>query len=86
MSSKFKIELGVMARDMITGFQGTVTGRVECISGCNQYLLAPKVSDDGEHRTGCYFDEQRLEVVLDKPTVKLDNSKARGPDTPAPKK
>lgn len=34
------IKLGQKAKDRITGFAGTITGKVEYITGCNQVLLA----------------------------------------------
>ena len=78
------IQLGVKAKDKITGFSGTVTGFCQYISGCNQALLIPPVGEKGEHREGHWFDEQRLEVDETVPAVVLDNSKTPGPDKPAP--
>ena len=83
----FMIAMGINVRDTITGFAGKVTGRVEYITGCNQYLLAPKVGENGDFKEGHFFDEQRLEIVPDDPAItELDNSKARGFGEPAPKK
>lgn len=80
------IELGVTASDIVTGFEGVVTGRAQYLTGCDQYVLTPK-SKDGAAATGQWFDENRLKftkgtkkVVL--PT--LDNGKTGGPATGTP--
>lgn len=74
------IHLGVKAKDKITGFEGTVTGRCEYLTGCNQVLIVPK-SKDGKAAEGAWFDEQRVEVLKGKPVV-LDNGATPGPDAP----
>lgn len=79
------IQLGVKAKDKITGFTGVVTGFCSYISGCNQALLVPPVGKDGRFVEAQWFDEQRLEILNAKAIV-LDNSKTPGPDKPAPKR
>lgn len=79
------IELGVKAKDKITGFAGTVTGRSEYLTGCAQYLVAPPVGKDGNVRDSCWFDEQRL-TVTGTSRISLDNSRTPGPDKPAPRR
>ena len=78
--------LGKKVKDRITGFEGTVTGYVQYITGCNQALVAPSVDDKGAMRDSHWFDEQRLDMVPGAETVVLDNGDARGPDRPAPKR
>lgn len=75
--------LGKKAKDKITGFTGVITGFVEYISGCNQYLLCPPVKDDGTAIDGCWFDVQRCEI-LEAPAIKLDNGATPGCDAAAP--
>lgn len=58
--SEFKYELGYEATDVVTGFKGTISGRVQYITGCNQYQLSTK-SKNGDFHT-CWFDEHRLKV------------------------
>lgn len=58
-------QLGKKARDRITGFEGTLTGRAEYLTGCTQYALAPRVGDDGKIQATEWFDEGRIEVVGD---------------------
>ena len=80
------IELGVTAEDKVTGFRGTVTGKCQYLTGCNQVLLIPRVDKDGKCQDGAWFDEQRIVVDEAKPIIKTDNSKAKGFDMEAPKK
>ena len=77
--------IGKKAKDKITGFEGTVIGRSEYITGCDQFLVTPKVKADGEKKNGCWFDEQRLEIIKGK-KVELDNSKGNGACGTAPVK
>ncbi|MDG4903176.1 hypothetical protein P9279_21950 [Mesorhizobium sp. WSM4962] len=82
-----KAVLGTTVRDIVTGFSGVVTGRVEYITGCNQALVQPKVKEDGSAMTdSAWVDEQRLEAVAGVPRVKLDNGATPGFDKPAPRR
>ena len=58
--NEFRIVLGVIVRDRVTGFLGRVTGRVQYMTGCNQYLVQPEPKGTGwiEAR---WFDEHRLD-------------------------
>ena len=58
-----QFELGVTAKDKITGFKGILTGYASYITGCDQYLLAPKAKKDGSVGEGKWYDENRLEVM-----------------------
>lgn len=58
-----QLKLGTKARDRVTGFEGTITGRAEYLTGCTQYSLTPSVDDKGTLREGAWFDENRLDVV-----------------------
>lgn len=57
------IELGVKGRDKVTGFEGIITGRAQYLFGCDQYVLVPRVRDDGKVEDGRWFDEGRVEVI-----------------------
>ncbi len=76
MTKPFQLNLGTTICDKITGFEGVITGRVEYLTGCVQYLLTPKIAEDGSHRNGEWFDEGRL-VDCDAPA---------GPDMQPPTK
>lgn len=60
--SEFKIELGAIVKDEITGFCGTVVGRVEYLTGCRQYSVSPKAKDN-DLKGSSWFDEDRLTVI-----------------------
>lgn len=79
------MQLGITAKDTITGFQGVVTGYCAYVSGCNQALLTPPVDEKGAHREGHWFDVQRLQRVGDT-VIALDNSATPGCDMEAPKR
>jgi len=78
------MQLGIKAKDKITGFEGVVTGVCKYISGCNQALLTPPVKD-GAYVEPHWFDVQRVEALEGVPVV-LDNSETPGFDKAAPKR
>lgn len=79
------ITLGHKAKDRISGFSGTITGRAQYLTGCDQYLIRPSVGADGAFRGGEWFDENAIEVLDGDPLV-LDTSLGNGPDKAAPKR
>lgn len=56
-------QLGDQAQDIVTGFRGTVIGRCEYLTGCEQVLLIPKVDKDGKRTDGEWFDADRCKVT-----------------------
>jgi len=62
---------GKTARDIVTNFEGIITGACLYLSGCAQYLLVPKVGNDGAYRDGQWFDASRIEVDETVATVVL---------------
>lgn len=42
-----QIKLGTKVIDTVTGFTGTATSRIEYMTGCTQYGVAPRVGADG---------------------------------------
>jgi hypothetical protein len=56
------VELGQTARDIVTGFKGTVTGFCLYMTGCAQVCIVPQVNDKGETVDGKWFDITRVEV------------------------
>lgn len=78
---------GCTGKDVITGFQGVITGACAYISGCDQVLLAPKCDKDGKMDEGKWFDTSRIEILLGVERIELPKDKveaAPGPDKPAP--
>lgn len=80
------IELGSKVTDKITGYTGIATGYVVYISGCNQYLVARKVKQDGASMDSLWLDEQRLEVDTSFDPIVLDNSRTQGADIAPPRR
>ena len=73
-----KFKLGVRAHDVITGFEGIITSRIQHITGCDQYHLQPPMDIDSKeykYPVGEYFDENRLELVHVGVSKIFENSK-----------
>lgn len=84
---RFKFETGIVAKDTVTGFIGRITGRVNYLTGCDQYVLTPEAKDN-KVDDGKWFDETRLIIVNDHPfTLPGAGAGAKnGPGDPAPTK
>lgn len=79
-----KHELGIKAKDTVTGFKGVIVGYVKYLTGCNQYLLSPPVDKDGKHIDSYWYDESRVvKDGSDKP-IALDKEDPPGACEPAP--
>lgn len=63
--SQFAVPLGARVRDRISGFEGIAISRVEYLTGCTQYGVAP-TSFDGVIKSSEYLDWQRLEYSAKK--------------------
>lgn len=81
-----KFAFGTKVRDVVTGFTGVITARVEYLTGCNQCAVQPPVNDKGEIPDGRYIDEDRLVAVEGAEVVKLDTKTANGFDAPPPQR
>ena len=55
--SEFIFELGVKAKDKLTGFEGIIISRADHITGCNTYGLKGKLDKDGIPQDAEWFDE-----------------------------
>ena len=75
-----RIQLGMKAKDVITGFAGVVTAHLEYLTGCDQYCLTPPIDKDGKLVDTKWFDESRL-LVTDTNIVELIQQATH---TPAP--
>ena len=63
----FKYELGIEVRDIVSGYQGIITARIQYLLGSTEYGIIPRnINKDCEKRTGIeYFLEGKLEYVSD---------------------
>jgi len=76
------LEFETKVKDRITGFAGTVVGRIEYINGCIQYLVKPKMKKGSQEQPeGEWIDEQYLEIE----GKRVKGKATAGSDTPAPK-
>ena len=75
----FKYELGLEAKDKITGFKGIITCRKHYVTGCDTYDLTCQEVQEGGKLGDIYgFDEGRIEIIGDGITekeVKADRGK-----------
>jgi len=68
------IPFGVRARDIVTKFEGTITGRTEWMTSCTSYCLMPEMDKDGKVQDGKWFDEARVEILGGNPIQLMDHS------------
>ncbi len=61
--SDMKIELGDLAKDVVTGFEGVVIGITEWLHGCTTVTVRPTELHDGKQIDSASFDEPQLEIV-----------------------
>jgi hypothetical protein len=74
----FKFNLGDEVKDTLTGFKGTISYRVEHLTGCNGYGLQPPMDKKtGEVPDPKQFDENRLAPTGK--SFKLPEEKAKPP-------
>lgn len=58
-----KADIGDMARDTLTGFEGLVVGRTSFLGRVDQLYIRPRALKDGKPVKGQGFDEQLVEFV-----------------------
>jgi len=63
--------LGLPVRDKVTKFKGYASSVVYDLYGCIQVCITPEVDKDGKGGDLAWYDITRLEVLGDKPVVKL---------------
>ena len=57
------IENGMLAKDVVSGFEGRVMGVVRYWTGCDQALLVPYSKEGQNKADSTWFDLERLEVI-----------------------
>ena len=80
MASK-RIELGDVAKDTVSGFEGVVIAETKWLHGCRRLTLKPQKLKDGKAIDADTFDEPQC--VLVKRNV-VATSGDTGGDAPAP--
>ncbi len=87
MSETRDQNFGKAARDKVTGFEGIITAKVQFLTGCDQYGIAPPAKDGKIGETN-YFDIKRVEITgpgINVEEVK-DEKDPGGPNRDAPSK
>ncbi len=70
------IELGSIAKDQVSGFEGMVTAQIIYVTGCVQYKLDPVgAMVEGKPIDGQWFDEARLDPVALKDSIAVANDR-----------
>ena len=82
------IELGKMAEDKITGFQGIIVGHARYLTGCDQYVLAPRAKRGEGLISSQWFDEGRIKILKGGgiSAKEVSGTKNGGPNRDAPNK
>lgn len=58
-----RIELGDVARDTVSGFEGVVMAETKWLHGCRRLMLQPRALHDGKPIEGHSFDEPQCVLV-----------------------
>lgn len=90
MKYKFKFHVGQLVRDVISGFEGRITGMSVWITGCNTVGVKSQNLHDGKPIDGVWFDETTLELIdsvsiLDKKEIVESVKRSPGGPHPTPK-
>lgn len=64
-SVKFKYALGEKVRDRVSGIEGIIDMRGECLNGCIRYSVQPKAASVNPEKmpNSYWIDEEQIEVV-----------------------
>ena len=68
----FRYSRGVWVEDLVTGFSGVIIGRADYLTGCNQYLVKPRVDSEGKNIDALWLDEMSLKIDETKQRLTLD--------------
>ncbi len=79
---KQEIKLGNKVRDIVTGFEGIATAKIEYLNGCIQYCVKPKTTD-GKMPEGEYIDHQQLDVING--GIEIDSLNTGGDNNESPR-
>lgn len=61
------INVGDLAKDTITGFEGVIVAKCQYLFGCSRVLIEPcALQENGQPHESCWFDIYRIEIVKEK--------------------
>lgn len=76
-----KVKLGNTVRDIVSGFQGIATSKVEYLNGCIQFGIMAKAKDN-KKPDAVYIDEGQLVFVDEGVSVAAKENGGDRTDTP----
>lgn len=72
-------DFGVLAKDIITGYEGKIIAKSIGISGDISYGLSPKFAKESKNNDATWFDEGRIEIVdTKKDEIKINEKRIGG--------
>lgn len=72
-------DFGVLAKDIITGYEGKIVAKSISISGDISYGLSPKYAKESQNNDATWFDEGRIEIVnLEVDEIKTNTKRTGG--------
>jgi len=81
----FKFELGTIAKDFVTGFEGMILGRTQYLTGCIQYGICPqRLKQDEAFPDWVWLDESRLRTIEIEQIPQYTEELNGGPSPAAP--
>jgi hypothetical protein len=89
-----RVELGDLAKDMVSGYTGVCISFIKCLTGCDRVALQAAVGTDSKLPDSYYFDVTTVEVIQkgyvkpvgrDLPETPVEERKAGGPPSKAPR-
>lgn len=76
-------DFGILVKDKITGFEGTIIGKSISISGDISYGITPKFEKNSKNNDAIWYDEGRIEVIENKKEEINNNTKRTGGAVPS---
>ena len=80
MKSDTSLNIGDIARDTITDFEGVIVARTDWLNGCVRMTIQPKGLRDGKPVEAQTFDVEQLELVKAKASPQGSRSGGPMPD------
>lgn len=66
------VKLGQKAKDLVTGYEGTITGVEVHVGRCAQVAIQPPVTKDGKIPDAHMIDIPRIKITDEKQTIKTE--------------
>lgn len=74
-----RVQLGMRAKDKITGLSGIVVAITRWLNGCVRVTLQPEKLDSGKVRDSHTFDVEQVEVITAKTEHTTETRPSGGP-------